>query len=401
MTAAGHVGAMSYAEYLAFERDAECKHEYVNGQVYALAGGSTEHARLTARLIHQLGQALAGRPCEVFSSDLRVRNLQTGRSSYPDVTVVCGRIDRAPDEDPTRHGDEIPGPARRALVLPATNIALGAGRQRLVRGSMVEIGAVELERVLVDAIELTPGAVLIDHPDWVQLTTPSLPHASRNGVFLARLTPEAADARIAEVKRLHVERGAGIRWIVGPSCTPDDLSARLERAGVPVLASALGMHMVVPASVADLPVGLDLRPVGVHEVGDYGDINAQAWERGPAFGRESESFVTRALERGDETLRSWLVYWDQQLIGTATLCLLPGLGYLQGAAILREHRRRGIYQALLDYRLGVLRGLGVEHVVVWADESTSAGVCRRAGFVPKCRAVFHELPEPPLTADSA
>lgn len=103
MLAAMHVAepivAMSYAEYLAFERAAETKHEYVNGRVYAMAGGSTEHARLAARVISQLLAALHGRPCEVFSSDLRVRIVATGRSTYPDVTVICGRIERAPDDE--------------------------------------------------------------------------------------------------------------------------------------------------------------------------------------------------------------------------------------------------------------------------------------------------------------
>lgn len=90
---------MSYAEYLAFEREAETKHEYVNGEVYAMAGGTPEHARLAARVMAQLLRALDDRPCEVFSSDLRVRIMATGRSTYPDVTVVCGRLDRAADDE--------------------------------------------------------------------------------------------------------------------------------------------------------------------------------------------------------------------------------------------------------------------------------------------------------------
>jgi GNAT superfamily N-acetyltransferase len=258
---------------------------------------------------------------------------------------------------------------------------------------MNELSAVEVERVLVDSLEPTSDAVLIDRPDWVQLETPS-PHASRNGVYLARLSPETADARIAEIRRAHLERGAGMRWVVGPSSSPDDLSARLERAGIPVLATALGMHMRVPDRAPALPEGVELRPVERENLDDYGDINARAWERGLAFRRESRGFVERALAADNGVLRTWLVYRDEVLIGTTTLCVLPGLGYLQGAAILREHRRQGMYQALLDHRLAVLRGLGIDHVVVWADESTSAGVCQRAGFVPKCRAVFHELPEP-------
>lgn len=98
MIAAQLVGSMSYAEYLEFEREAETKHEYVNGQVYAMAGGSTEHARLAAEVIGQLLQSRRDRPCGVFSADLRVRNLVTGRSTYPDVTVICDRIERAPDD---------------------------------------------------------------------------------------------------------------------------------------------------------------------------------------------------------------------------------------------------------------------------------------------------------------
>ena len=62
---------MTYEEYVAFERDAESKHEFVNGHVHAMSGGSPEHARLAAAVIQA-----------------------TSRSTYPDVTVVCGKLER-------------------------------------------------------------------------------------------------------------------------------------------------------------------------------------------------------------------------------------------------------------------------------------------------------------------
>jgi Uma2 family endonuclease len=89
---------MTYEEYLALERAAETKHEYVNGDVYAMAGGTPEHARLRGRVIHLLTVALGQRPCAPFSSDLRVRVVETRRSTYPDVSVVCGRLETAPDD---------------------------------------------------------------------------------------------------------------------------------------------------------------------------------------------------------------------------------------------------------------------------------------------------------------
>jgi Uma2 family endonuclease len=88
----------SYAEYLAFEEAAEGKHEYVNGLIYAMTGGTPEHARLAANAIRSLASALAGKPCAVYTADARVRVLATGRSTYPDVSVVCTKVEPAPDD---------------------------------------------------------------------------------------------------------------------------------------------------------------------------------------------------------------------------------------------------------------------------------------------------------------
>jgi Uma2 family endonuclease len=90
---------MSYEAYLAFEREAASKHEYLRGMVLAMAGGTPEHARLASNLARLIGNAIVGRPCAVFSSDLRVRIVETDRSTYPDLTVVCGRLELAPDDD--------------------------------------------------------------------------------------------------------------------------------------------------------------------------------------------------------------------------------------------------------------------------------------------------------------
>ncbi|MFO0549267.1 MAG: Uma2 family endonuclease [Polyangiaceae bacterium] len=89
---------LTYAEYLTLERDSGTKHEWCAGQVYAMAGGTPEHARLSARVIAALLAALRGRGCEVFSSDLKIRVQATGLATYPDATVVCGSIQAATDD---------------------------------------------------------------------------------------------------------------------------------------------------------------------------------------------------------------------------------------------------------------------------------------------------------------
>ena len=250
-----------------------------------------------------------------------------------------------------------------------------------------------LERVLADAAAFASDSELIDRDGWLQLTTPSRPECSRNGVFICRLDPDDADERIAEITRYYRERNLGLRWVVGPSSTPADLSDRLTRAGIPVFGIALGMHMPVPMHIPDLPPSIELRPVESHDLDTYVDITVRGWEHQARSHAETEQLARLMFSEGNRQ-RAWVVYENGEPVGTSVLCLLPGVGYFQGAAVLAERRRRGLYVAMLHHRLALLRGLGIEHAVIWASEATSAGVCRRAGFVPLCRAVFHELPQP-------
>lgn len=77
-------------EYLAHEREAECKSEYVNGRIYAMAGASPAHNYITANVVGAFIAQLRSKPCRVFPSDLRVQVPATGLYTYPDAGVVCG-----------------------------------------------------------------------------------------------------------------------------------------------------------------------------------------------------------------------------------------------------------------------------------------------------------------------
>lgn len=92
--------SFTYAQYLALEQGSEVKHEYLRGEVWDMAGGTAEHSRLQATVIRALGNALADRPCSVFTSDLRLRVIETDRSTYADVVVICGKVEH-PFDDPT------------------------------------------------------------------------------------------------------------------------------------------------------------------------------------------------------------------------------------------------------------------------------------------------------------
>ena len=87
-----------FAEYLALEEIAQTKHEYLDGAVWAMAGGSPDHAAVAGNVMTLLNVQLQGRRCRVYTSDLRVRVQATGLGTYPDLSVVCGAVELDPED---------------------------------------------------------------------------------------------------------------------------------------------------------------------------------------------------------------------------------------------------------------------------------------------------------------
>jgi Uma2 family endonuclease len=96
MTALAHAVHYTWHEYLALEMASNIKHEYLDGQIYAMAGGSLRHAALQAAVTGLLFPQLRAGRCRARGADLRVRVLATGLATYPDVTIICG----PPEVDP-------------------------------------------------------------------------------------------------------------------------------------------------------------------------------------------------------------------------------------------------------------------------------------------------------------
>ena len=88
-------------EYLERERQAETKSEYLRGEVFAMAGGTLRHARIVTSLVRRLGDKLSQRPCDVYSTDVRLAISQAGLYTYPDVMVICGEAVAIDDRQDT------------------------------------------------------------------------------------------------------------------------------------------------------------------------------------------------------------------------------------------------------------------------------------------------------------
>lgn len=97
MTALPTKKYISPEEYLAAERDALEKHEYLNGEIFAMAGAKLAHVEICANLGASLRNLLKGQDCRSYQSDLRTFIPKTGLYTYPDIIVVCGKVELVPD----------------------------------------------------------------------------------------------------------------------------------------------------------------------------------------------------------------------------------------------------------------------------------------------------------------
>ena len=91
------VSRISEAEYLAGEKIARVKHEYVAGEVFAMAGASKAHVTIVLNVGAALHAALRGKPCRAYISDMKLRVKAAAAYYYPDVVATCAPRDLAAD----------------------------------------------------------------------------------------------------------------------------------------------------------------------------------------------------------------------------------------------------------------------------------------------------------------
>jgi Uma2 family endonuclease len=83
--------------YLAFERASAEKHEFIDGNVYAMTGASEAHNLINVNITIALGIQFRGRPCKLYANDMRVR-ITNGNYVYPDIAIVCGEAQLEDDQ---------------------------------------------------------------------------------------------------------------------------------------------------------------------------------------------------------------------------------------------------------------------------------------------------------------
>lgn len=94
MSAVAHMRQFTSVEdYLEGERLSDIRHEYVDGQVYAMAGASDDHNRIVTNICSELRERLRGKRCEPFMADMKLKLPDSEAFYYPDVLIACDPTD--------------------------------------------------------------------------------------------------------------------------------------------------------------------------------------------------------------------------------------------------------------------------------------------------------------------
>ena len=231
-----------------------------------------------------------------------------------------------------------------------------------------------------------PGAEYHDTPDMMRWAT-GLPHPILNGATRARLTPENADAQIAETIALFRAKGAPAMWWHDPSSQPTDLGQRLIAHG---FTQGNGM----PGMAADLHKAQNPLPsnpaLAVAEVRD--DAGLKVWTDicCRSFGMSEEirsSFFASCSHIGygaDRPMRNFLCTLNGEPAACASLCIGAGIAGIYCVGTIAEARRQGCGAAVTQACLDAAREQGYRIAILQASKMGEP-VYQRLGFETVCR----------------
>jgi Uma2 family endonuclease len=95
------VNLITEEEYLEQERASKVKHDFYQGEIFAMVGASERHSLIVSNVIGELRSQLKKTPCRVYPGDMRLKVRETGLYTYPDAMVICGKREFADDQQDT------------------------------------------------------------------------------------------------------------------------------------------------------------------------------------------------------------------------------------------------------------------------------------------------------------
>jgi len=226
-----------------------------------------------------------------------------------------------------------------------------------------------------------PGLQVVERPGWMQLIAPEFKQGGFNEISLAVLDPQEVDRVIDATLETYRRLGLRFRWTVGPDSAPGDLAQRLEARGLRRRWTQAMVRALRPSD--DLTGGPEPGGLEVTEALDregvelFTEVMARGWQVDPAPLRRVHLLGWAESPRRQ---RLFLAGRNGGPAGVASYIVSDTTAYLLGAVVLPEHRRAGVYRALVHARLADAARRGLRLATSLAMEESSAPLLAKLGF---------------------
>lgn len=227
-----------------------------------------------------------------------------------------------------------------------------------------------------------PELRVIERPGWTQLVMPPWRDGGLNGVSLAVLADDEADAVIDATIAEYEALGLRFRWTVDPDSRPLDLGERLARRGLRPTES-IAMACATDAPVGPAAPGITVERVTHATVDTFDRVMGEGWSMDPT--------VIGAYQRAAIDAGQWLYLARVDGVPAAIAGGVPFARsvYLVGGVVLPAFRGRGLYRALVATRLRDAAAAGIPLATTQANAKTSAPILARLGFTSICTLVSY------------
>jgi GNAT superfamily N-acetyltransferase len=212
-------------------------------------------------------------------------------------------------------------------------------------------------------------------------------HPLHNWVYLAQFESQEAEKRIEEIVAFYRQRRAPFSWTVGPLTQPDDLGERLLAKHFRHAGTFLGLSLDLQTEWSS---GENKGPLQIHsvqtteEMARFLELSDRDYQSSD-FERLLQARISR-LQQPLPTLGYLLAYWDNKLAGVASYKLnrYEGVIHFADSYVHPSFRKRGIYRALVDYRVQIGKECHCRVALTEANEKTSAPILIKWGFQKLC-----------------
>jgi GNAT superfamily N-acetyltransferase len=237
-----------------------------------------------------------------------------------------------------------------------------------------------LDEIPAEAAWRRSNSIIIDHPNWFQVITPSCKLLPLNGIYRSILEHANTDGAIEKEIKEFGEHQTPFRWILTNAARPSNIGDRLAKYNFRLDHDALGLAVEASELLNTKFSDVKVAELTAEAVDEWVDAAVAGWGSSDSLREILRQDVLAALREQRQTLRYYSASVGSQIIGTGTLRLCGSCSYLLGSSVRPEFRGRGVYRALVATRAQTALHLGLGLMTAYAIADTSAPILERMGF---------------------